>query len=144
MPSQKFTTKVSGLMAARLGGDGFAVKPLGSEVQQVSAIGGQRWDWSVTALPGRQHELVVSVFVVANADDPPERRTLLLTKRYPVEVKVPIGRCSEDWMDRATEWLKHLLSLENALWAVLSAGLAVALWKVIGKWRRRRKARRRG
>jgi hypothetical protein len=138
-PSQRFSTRVSGLMAARLVGDGFSVKDQTPEVQQVSAVGGQRWDWSVTALQARRHELVVSVYVVANADDPPEKRTLLLTRRYPVNVKVPIAQRSERGIDVATEWLKHLLSFENALWAVLTAGIAVALWKLIRGWFRRRR-----
>jgi len=143
-PTQGFSTKVSGLMAARLSGDGFAIKPLTAEVQQVSAVGGQRWEWSVTALQAPRHELVVSVFVAARADDPPEKQTLLLTKRYPVEVKVSMVTKSERGMDSATEWLKHLLNLQNALWAVLTGGLAVALWKAFRIWRKKKGRRDRG
>jgi hypothetical protein len=135
-PSQRFGTKVSGLMAARLTGDGFAVKPMSPEVQQVAAVGGQRWDWSVTAQQAQQHELVVSIYVVADAAKPDQNRILLLTKRYPVSVNVPIDRSSERWIDRATEWLKHFLNFENALWAALTAAGAVALWKLIARLRK--------
>ncbi|HEX5183104.1 MAG TPA: hypothetical protein VFW19_08130 [Allosphingosinicella sp.] len=140
-PSQSFTTKVSGLMAAKLEGDGFTVKPLSADVQQVSAIGGQRWDWNVTALQARRHVLILSIYVVANPNDPAEARPLLLTRRYPVTVKVPMLEQSERGMDAATEWLKHLLSFENALWAVLTAGIAVALWKAIRRRIRKKRGR---
>jgi hypothetical protein len=133
-PSARFSTKVSGVMAAQLSGDGFDIKPPTPEVQDVSAVGGQRWDWAVTALHAPVHNLTVSVYVEADASDP-ANRTLLLARRYPVAVRISLWARTERFMDAATTWLGHLLKLENALWAVLTAGIVVALWKAI---RRRR------
>ena len=103
-------------------------------------MGGLAADLVAVALQARRHVLILSVYVVANPNDPAQDRPLLLTRRYPVAVKVSILTQSERDMDAATEWLKHLLSFENALWAVLTAGLTVALWKLVrrrlGKKRR--------
>jgi hypothetical protein len=142
-PTQTPDVSLSGVMAARLSGDGFRIEATTPEMQQVGAIGGQRWDWKVTALPAPRHNLTLSVYVAAREDDPPAKQSVLLAQEIPIAVKVSAFAASERGMDAASEWLGHVLKLENAVWAVLTAGLAVALWKLLERWRGRGKPKQR-
>jgi hypothetical protein len=134
-PTQRFAVRVGRRMAAELTATGFTIKPPARIEQDLGIGDAARWEWTVTAEPGREHALTATVYVIVRKPGAEPVQRLVTTAVQPVKVTVPFVQRSEGWMDATSDWLGHLNKLQAALGALASG--AVATW-LIAWWRRRR------
>ncbi|MEA3049951.1 MAG: hypothetical protein QOG84_1787 [Sphingomonadales bacterium] len=134
-PTQRFAVRVGRRMAAELTATGFTIKPPARIEKDLGIGDAARWEWNVTAEPGREHQLTATVYVIVRKPGVAPVERLVTTAVQPVKVTVPFVQRSEGWMDATSDWLGHLNKLQAALGAVASG--AVATW-LIAWWRKRR------
>lgn len=114
------TLKVSGQMGAQLVGDGFTIDPPGMVVKGVG-LGGNAWEWKITALKAPHHSLKVSAFMIVDAPDGSRRETELRSKDIPIRVNVTPAQSFSDFVASMVSISDSAKVLIGALTALLVA-----------------------
>ncbi len=118
---ESYKPVVGRFMRASLIGEGFEIKPLSQESQEVFKSGSTTWEWAVTPLKAEQHVLTLKT-VVEGVTAEGKRFALRSTTRTR---NVDVGL---NWIDRARDyindtpnWIKAITAIIAALTALIAA-----------------------
>jgi hypothetical protein len=118
---ESYKPVVGRFMRATLIGEGFEIKPLSDESQEVFSNGSTTWEWAVTPLKAEQHVLTLKT-VVEGVTAEGKRFALRSTTRTR---KVDVGL---NWIDRIRDyvndmpdWIKAITAVIVALTALIAA-----------------------
>ena len=118
---ESYKPVVGRFMRVSLIGEGFEIKPLSQESQEVFKSGSTTWEWAVTPLKAEQHVLTLKT-VVEGVTAEGKRFALRSTTRTR---NVDVGL---NWIDRARDyindtpnWIKAITAIIAALTALIAA-----------------------
>jgi hypothetical protein len=129
-----FPTRVGRFMSATLSGEGFAVKALSTEQQDLFVADAALWEWDVTARTAGKHRiLTLKTFVHVPAPDGSLKAQDFSIEDRPIDVVVKASEMAADTADTATAWFGRGTNLFKALAGLLAA--AGAAWLAFRKLR---------
>ncbi len=122
------TTPTSLVMEAEIVGPAFDISPPGRQRRTLSKLNPTRWDWSVTPTRGGQHQLEVSLYVIATKDGKSIGEEKALADRQIITVDVSP-------LQRITGFISKLDPIIAFISAIFGSIAAVFAWFGIKSWR---------
>lgn len=121
-------TPISLVMEAEIVGPAFQITPSGRQRRELSELNPTRWDWEVTPTRGGQHQLEVSLYVLASEGGESIGEEKALAERRIITVTVsPLNRVTA-FIAKVDPILAFFVAIGGAIAAVLA-------WFGIKSWR---------
>ena len=121
-------TPISLLMEAEIVGPAFEITPSGRQRRELSQLNPTRWDWEVTPTRGGQHQLEVSLYVIASKGGESIGEEKALAERQIITVTVsPLNQVTA-FIAKIDPILAFFVAIGGAIAAVLA-------WFGIKSWR---------
>lgn len=121
-------TPISLIMEGEIVGPAFEITPSGRQRRELSELNPTRWDWEVTPTRGGEHQLEVSLYVIASRGGESIGEEKALAERHVILVTVsPLNRLT-DFIVKVDPILAFVLAIGGAIAAVLA-------WFGLKSWR---------
>jgi hypothetical protein len=113
-------TPVSLIMEAEIIGPAFDITPSGRQRRELSELNPTRWDWEVVPTRSGEHQLEVSLYVIASRDGERIGEEKALAERRVIMVTVPPLNRVTDFISKIDPILAFLVAIGGAIAAVLA------------------------
>lgn len=118
---ESYKPVVGRFMRAALIGEGFTIKPLSKESQEVFINGSTTWEWSVTPLKAEKHVLTLKTVVEGVTADGKRFELRSTTRSRNVDVSLAWSDRLRDYLDETPGWIKAVTAVIAALTALFTA-----------------------
>ena len=112
---------VGRFMRASLIGEGFEIKPLSEESQEVFKSGSTTWEWAVTPLKAEQHVLTLKTVVEGVTAEGKRFALRSTTRTRNVDVGLNWIDRTRDYINDTPDWIKAITAIIVALTALIAA-----------------------
>jgi hypothetical protein len=118
---ESYKPVVGRFMRATLIGEGFEIKPLSEESQEVFNNGSTTWEWAVTPLKAEQHVLTLKTVVEGVTAEGKRFALRSTTRTRNVDVGLNWVDRVRDYIDDTPSWIKAITAIVLALSALVGA-----------------------
>jgi hypothetical protein len=118
---ESYKPVVGRFMRATLIGEGFEIKSLSEESQEVFSNGSTTWEWAVTPLKAEQHVLTLKTVVEGVTAEGKRFALRSTTRTRNVDVGLNWVDRVRDYIDDTPDWIKAITAIIVALTALIAA-----------------------
>jgi hypothetical protein len=118
---ESYKPVVGRFMRASLIGEGFDIKPLSEESQEVFSNGSTTWEWAVTPLKADQHVLTLKTVVEGVTAEGKRFALRSTTRTRNVDVGLNWIDRVRDYLNDTPDWIKAITAVVAAITALIAA-----------------------